>query len=124
LTSVPVPVVFGYFPYLEFFNDNDIRKVWHSGEEELSSKWGTICTPLQMIAPDGKMRKAELQKGYSNKNPLFSKYLILVKPKSFPVTFCNTVQVLFRLVGLDEFSVRILLLKEVLGCPAVEQTFL
>lgn len=74
----------------EFFNDNDIRKVWHSGEEEwylsivdvvrfltdskdpkqyikkmrqrdkeLSSKWGTICTPLQMIAPDGKMRKTQ-----------------------------------------------------------------
>ena len=69
-------------PDLEFFNDNDIRKVWHSGEEEwylsiidvvrfltdskdpkqyikkmrqrdeeLSSKWGTICPPLQMLAP-------------------------------------------------------------------------
>ena len=77
-------------PDLEFFNDNDIRKVWHSGEEEwylsiidvvrfptdskdpkqyikkmrqrdkeLSSKWGTICTPLQMLAPDGKMRKTQ-----------------------------------------------------------------
>lgn len=77
-------------PNLEFFNDNDIRKVWHSGEEEwylsiidvvrfltdskdpkqyikkmrqrdeeLSSKWGTICTPLQMLAPDGKMRKTQ-----------------------------------------------------------------
>lgn len=77
-------------PDLEFFNDNDIRKVWHSGEEEwylsivdvvryltdskdpkqyikkmrqrdeeLSSKWGTICTPLQMLAPDGKMRKSQ-----------------------------------------------------------------
>lgn len=75
---------------LEFFNDNNIRKVWHSGEEEwylsivdvvyfltdskdpkqyikkmrqrdkeLSDKWGTICTPLQMLAPDGKMRKTQ-----------------------------------------------------------------
>lgn len=75
---------------LEFYNDNHIRKVWHSGEEEwylsiydvvqvltdsndpkqyikkmrtrdkeLESKWGTICTPLQMLAPDGKMRKAQ-----------------------------------------------------------------
>ena len=75
---------------LEFFNDHDIRKVWHSGEEEwylsiidvvrvltdssdpkqyikklrirdkeLHSKWGTICTPLQMLAPDGKLRKTQ-----------------------------------------------------------------
>lgn len=75
---------------LEFFNDQSIRKVWHSGEEEwylsvvdvvqvltdssdpkqyikkmrardkaLESKWGTICTPLQMLAPDGKMRKTQ-----------------------------------------------------------------
>ncbi len=81
-------------PDLEFFNDNDIRKVWHSGEEEwylsivdvvyfltdskdpkqyikkmrqrdkeLSSKWGTICTPLQMLAPDGKMRKTQEPNG-------------------------------------------------------------
>ena len=45
-------------PELEFFNDNNIRKVWHSGEE-LSSKRGTICTPLQMLAPDGKMRRTQ-----------------------------------------------------------------
>ncbi len=75
---------------MEFFNDHDIRKVWHSGEEEwylsiidvvrvltdssdpkqyikklrirdkeLHSKWGTICTPLQMLAPDGKLRKTQ-----------------------------------------------------------------
>ncbi len=28
-------------------------------DKELSSKWGTICTPLQMLAPDGKMRKTQ-----------------------------------------------------------------
>ena len=74
----------------EFFEDNSIRKVWHSEleewylsifdvvkvltdskdpkqyikkmrtrDKELESKWGTICTPLQMLAPDGKMRKTQ-----------------------------------------------------------------
>lgn len=28
-------------------------------DKELESKWGTICTPLQMLAPDGKMRKTQ-----------------------------------------------------------------
>jgi len=97
-------------PDLEFFNDNDIRKVWHSGEEEwylsivdvvrfltdsndpkqyikkmrqrdeeLSSKWGTICTPLQMLGaerldeiadPEKAMQRAVATykaKGYSDK---------------------------------------------------------
>ena len=26
-------------------------------DPELSAKWGTICTPLEMIAKDGKLRK-------------------------------------------------------------------
>jgi DNA-damage-inducible protein D len=26
-------------------------------DPELSSYWGTICTPLEIIAPDGKMRE-------------------------------------------------------------------
>ena len=34
-------------------------KKMRARDEELDSKWGTICTPLQMIAPDGKMRKAQ-----------------------------------------------------------------
>ncbi len=73
-----------------FFEESDIRKVWHAGQEEwylsvfdvvkvltdsndpkqyikkmrtrdkeLGLKWGTICTPLQMLAPDGKMRKTQ-----------------------------------------------------------------
>lgn len=25
-------------------------------DQELSSYWGTICTPLEIMAPDGKMR--------------------------------------------------------------------
>ena len=28
-------------------------------DPELNSNWGTICTPLEMIAPDGKRRKTQ-----------------------------------------------------------------
>ena len=34
-------------------------KKMRTRDKELESKWGTICTPLQMIAPDGKMRKTQ-----------------------------------------------------------------
>lgn len=34
-------------------------KKMRARDKELDSKWGTICTPLQMLAPDGKMRKAQ-----------------------------------------------------------------
>ena len=33
-----------------------IKKMW-ARDPELSSKWGTICTLVEMIAPDGKRRK-------------------------------------------------------------------
>lgn len=71
---------------LVVFQEKEIRRVWHNDEwwfavadivetlsdtsnvrqyikkmrsrdEQLNSKWGTICTPLQMIAKDGKKRK-------------------------------------------------------------------
>ena len=32
-------------------------KKMRSRDPELSSKWGTICTPVEMLAPDGKRRK-------------------------------------------------------------------
>ena len=35
-----------------------IKKL-RSRDEELNSRWGTICTPLGMIAPDGKNRKSQ-----------------------------------------------------------------
>ena len=35
-----------------------IKKV-RSRDPELNSNWGTICTPLKMLAPDGKMRKSQ-----------------------------------------------------------------
>lgn len=34
-------------------------KKMRARDKELESKWGTICTPLQMLAPDGKMRKTQ-----------------------------------------------------------------
>ena len=34
-------------------------KKMRARDKELDPKWGTICTPLQMLAPDGKMRKAQ-----------------------------------------------------------------
>jgi DNA-damage-inducible protein D len=39
---------------------NDVRqylKKMRSRDSELNSYWGTICTPLEMIADDGKNRK-------------------------------------------------------------------
>ncbi len=37
-------------------------KKMRTRDKELGSKWGTICTPLQMLAPDGKMRKTQAAK--------------------------------------------------------------
>lgn len=34
-------------------------KKMRSRDKELNSKWGTICTPVKMTAPDGKMRKSQ-----------------------------------------------------------------
>ena len=32
-------------------------KKMRSRDPELNVRWGTICTPVQMMAPDGKLRK-------------------------------------------------------------------
>ena len=34
-------------------------KRMRSRDEELNLKWGTICTPVRMMAPDGKMRQTQ-----------------------------------------------------------------
>jgi hypothetical protein len=34
-------------------------KKMRSRDAELASKWGTICTPLEMLTADGKMRKVQ-----------------------------------------------------------------
>ena len=72
--------------HVAVFQETTIRRVWHNSEwwfaivdvvgvltdssdprqyikkmrqrdEPLDSKWGTICTPLQLKAPDGKLRE-------------------------------------------------------------------
>ena len=43
-------------------DSNDIKqyvKRMRARDPELNSKWGTICTPVEMLAPDGKHRKTQ-----------------------------------------------------------------
>ena len=43
-------------------DSNDVKqyvKRMRSRDPELNSKWGTICTPVEMLAPDGKHRKTQ-----------------------------------------------------------------
>ena len=43
-------------------DSNDVKqyiKRMRARDPELNSKWGTICTPVEMIAPDGKRRKTQ-----------------------------------------------------------------
>ena len=41
-------------------DSNDVKqyiKRMRARDPELNAKWGTICTPVEMLAPDGKLRK-------------------------------------------------------------------
>ena len=40
-------------------NSRDYIKKMLRRDPELKSKWGTICTPVEMLAPDGKRRKTQ-----------------------------------------------------------------
>ena len=43
-------------------DSNDVKqyvKRMRARDAELNSKWGTICTPVEMLAPDGKHRKTQ-----------------------------------------------------------------
>ena len=40
-------------------NSRDYIKKMLRRDSELKSKWGTICTPVEMLAPDGKHRKTQ-----------------------------------------------------------------
>ena len=43
-------------------DSNDVKqyvKRMRARDPELNSKWGTICTPVEMLAPDGKHRKTQ-----------------------------------------------------------------
>lgn len=41
-------------------------KKMRSRDPELNGKWGTICTPVQMIAADGKKRKIQAATIFTN----------------------------------------------------------
>ena len=40
-------------------NPRDYIKKMLRRDPELKSKWGTICPPVEMLAPDGKKRKTQ-----------------------------------------------------------------
>ena len=40
-------------------NVRDYIKKMRKREQELNSNWGTICPPLELLAPDGKRRKTQ-----------------------------------------------------------------
>ena len=40
-------------------NPRDYIKKMLRRDPELKSKWGTICPPVEMLAPDGKRRKPQ-----------------------------------------------------------------
>ena len=42
-------------------NPRDYIKKMLRRDPELKSKWGTICPPVEMLAPDGKRRKTQAQ---------------------------------------------------------------
>jgi hypothetical protein len=94
---------------LVVFQDNEIRSVWHNEEwwfavvdvvevlseskdvrqyvkrmrsrdQELNRNWGTICTPLQMIAKDGKKRKINA----ANTEGIFRIIQSIPSPKAEP----------------------------------------
>ncbi len=52
---------FSVFDIVEVLTDSSDSKQYikkmKSRDESLNDKWGTICTPLELIAPDGKKRK-------------------------------------------------------------------
>ena len=43
----------------ETVNPRDYIKKMLRRDPELKSKWGTICPPVEMLAPDGKKRKTQ-----------------------------------------------------------------
>ena len=43
----------------EKVNPRDYIKMMLRRDPELNSKWGTICTPVELLAPDGKRRKTQ-----------------------------------------------------------------
>ena len=63
-------------PDLEFFNDNDIRKVWHSGEEE----WYLSIVDVVYFLTDSKDPKQYIKKMRQRDKELSSKCELLTNP--------------------------------------------
>ena len=64
-------------------DSNDVKqyiKRMRSRDAELNSNWGTICTPLEMLAADGKMRKIQA----SDTEGLFRVIQSIPSPKAEP----------------------------------------
>ncbi|MDA3907235.1 MAG: Bro-N domain-containing protein [Bacteroidales bacterium] len=64
-------------------DSNDVKqyiKRMRSRDAELNSYWGTICTPLEMLAADGKMRKIQA----SDTESLFRIIQSISSPKAEP----------------------------------------
>jgi DNA-damage-inducible protein D len=61
----------------------DVRqyvKKMRQRDPELSANWGTICTPLQILAPDGKMRETNC----ANTEGIFRIIQSIPSPKAEP----------------------------------------
>jgi hypothetical protein len=64
-------------------DSSDLRqyiKRMRQRDPELDSKWGTICTPLELVAPDGKLRKTNC----ANTEGLFRIIQSIPSPKAEP----------------------------------------
>lgn len=51
-------------------NVRDYIKKMRKREPELNANWGTICPPLELLAPDGKRRKTQCTKVDNLKSPI------------------------------------------------------
>lgn len=51
---------------LQLFEGKQVRVAWdeeqkkYSRDPKLNSKWGTICTPVEMLSPNSKHRKTQV----------------------------------------------------------------
>ena len=62
-------------------NPRDYIKKMLKRDEELKSKWGTICPPVRMLAPDGKKRMTQAATLEDKSDTVSS------LPKRPPITF-------------------------------------
>ena len=63
-------------------NPRDYIKKMLRRDPELHSKWGTICPPVEMIAPDGKRRKTQATPPSAYRCPDKAKKIQSILPKT------------------------------------------